>query len=278
MFRGRKRGRSREERAHAVFAFQELHVGCLVALLHDVVGHGESRRPSGSQPAEIAEQARLSDGAPHCRPKTSTPGALRELMKMSIEQAKRAFETFVATSEKPGSRSRPARQAGAPACLRSTPRSPRSPGSMPRRISRSPRSLPRRKTSPRRSSCKASTSSSRWRPSCISWRRCATSPRRSSRTPIRRRGPIGGARPGASSARSSSGLSSRPMRPSSQLHAGRDRPHLLGTRLEGPAGIVADGVEGLVDGAAPAFADGLEIGIGRPRAVVAKSFFSELRR
>jgi hypothetical protein len=32
--------------------------------------------------------------------KTEVPPALRELMKMSIEQAKRAFETFVATSEK----------------------------------------------------------------------------------------------------------------------------------------------------------------------------------
>jgi hypothetical protein len=35
--------RSREERVHAIHAVQELYVGCLVALLHDVVGHGEGR-------------------------------------------------------------------------------------------------------------------------------------------------------------------------------------------------------------------------------------------
>ncbi|MGA7458158.1 MAG: hypothetical protein WBW51_12685, partial [Methyloceanibacter sp.] len=44
--------RSRRERAHVIFAFQELHVGSLVALLHDVIGHGEGRRPSGSLSAE----------------------------------------------------------------------------------------------------------------------------------------------------------------------------------------------------------------------------------
>jgi hypothetical protein len=32
--------------------------------------------------------------------KPEVPEAIRDLMKMSIEQAKRAFETFAATSEK----------------------------------------------------------------------------------------------------------------------------------------------------------------------------------
>jgi hypothetical protein len=47
-------GRSREERVHAVIAFQERHVGCLVAVLHDGVGNGKSCHPSGRQPSEIA--------------------------------------------------------------------------------------------------------------------------------------------------------------------------------------------------------------------------------
>src|SRR4029078_4466346 len=47
-------GHSREDRLHAVIAFQERHVGCLVALLHDAIGNGKSCRPSGGQPSAIA--------------------------------------------------------------------------------------------------------------------------------------------------------------------------------------------------------------------------------
>ena len=50
-----------------------------------------------------------------------------------------------------------------------------------------------------------------------------------------------------------------------RLHAGRSA-RLLG-RSEGPAGIVADVVEGLVDGAAPAVADGLQV-----RVVILKPY------
>ena len=53
MFCRRARGSSRKERVHAIIAFQERHVGCLVALLHYVIGHGKDRLPSGSQPSEI---------------------------------------------------------------------------------------------------------------------------------------------------------------------------------------------------------------------------------
>jgi hypothetical protein len=47
--------------------------------------------------------------------KPEIPESLRDLMKTSIEQAKRAFDTFAATSEKTGSRWKQHRNRHAPA-------------------------------------------------------------------------------------------------------------------------------------------------------------------
>jgi hypothetical protein len=67
--------------------------------------------------------------------KTEIPEPVRELMKMSIEQAKRAFEAFISTAKRRGSRSKTACRRDGPVSMRSTPRLPRSPAATPKRIS-----------------------------------------------------------------------------------------------------------------------------------------------
>jgi phasin len=62
---------------------------------HPQPPQGSQPPPLNQVPARQQESIMASDAF-----KPEIPEALRELMKMSIEQAKRAFETFISTSEK----------------------------------------------------------------------------------------------------------------------------------------------------------------------------------
>ena len=97
--------------------------------------------------------------------KAETPPALRELMKLSIEQARREFETFVSTSEKAWKSledGAPAGRAGLFALNAKIVEIARLNAEANFALAAK---LADRATSFRPSSCKASTSSSRWRAS-----------------------------------------------------------------------------------------------------------------
>ena len=107
--------------------------------------------------------------------KPEVPDAFRDLMKVSIEQAKRAFDTFAATSERTWKTFETSSQT-ASSGLRS----------LNEKIAEITRTnaeanftlamkLTESKDSARPWSCRPSMRGSRWRPSCISSRRSATS-------------------------------------------------------------------------------------------------------
>src|SRR3990170_6866145 len=70
----------------------------LPALAKGANGFKPTAQPEAYDRGQVREQERTM--ANDTFPKPEIPESLRDLMKMSIEQAKQAFDTFVATSEK----------------------------------------------------------------------------------------------------------------------------------------------------------------------------------
>jgi phasin len=73
-------------------------VGCLVAGQHLAADGREGRKPESGRRGQL--RAQESNIANDAFMKPEVPDSFRELMKVSIEQTKRAFDTFAATSEK----------------------------------------------------------------------------------------------------------------------------------------------------------------------------------